>query len=65
MAASVVLSSRQRRALEAICDRFAPGGSGMPSASAIGVPDALIGAVAERLAQPGLGRDRLCRAARS
>ena len=40
------LSRRQLRALEAICDTFAPGEDGMPSASAIGVPRALVDAVA-------------------
>src|SRR5947209_1923324 len=40
------LSRRQWRALEAICDTFAPGENGMPSASAIGVPRALVDAVA-------------------
>jgi choline dehydrogenase-like flavoprotein len=38
------LSARQRRALEAICDTFAPGGDGLPSASELGVPDALLDA---------------------
>jgi choline dehydrogenase-like flavoprotein len=40
------LTARGRRALEAICDTFAPGGDGLPSASALGVPDALLAAVA-------------------
>ncbi len=35
------LSARQRRALEAICDTFAPAGNGWPSASEMGVPDAI------------------------
>jgi long-chain-alcohol oxidase len=35
------LSAKQRRALEAICDTFAPAGGGWPSASEIGVPDAI------------------------
>jgi long-chain-alcohol oxidase len=35
------LSARQRRALEAICDTFAPSGDGWPSASELGVPDAI------------------------
>ena len=35
------LSARQRRALEAICNTFAPSGDGWPSASEIGVPDAI------------------------
>jgi long-chain-alcohol oxidase len=34
------LSTRQRRALAAIADTFAPGVDGLPAASAIGVPDA-------------------------
>ena len=41
----VKLRSRQRRALEAICDTFAPGGDGMPSATEMGVPAALLRAV--------------------
>lgn len=40
------LSTRQWRALESICDTFAPGGNGMPSASELGVPKALVEAVA-------------------
>jgi choline dehydrogenase-like flavoprotein len=40
------LSARQWRALEAICDTFAPGTDGAPRASELGVPRALIGAVA-------------------
>jgi long-chain-alcohol oxidase len=40
------LSSRQWRALEAICDTFAPGENGMPSAGEVGVPKALVEAVA-------------------
>jgi len=35
------LSARERRALEAICDTFAPSGEGWPSASELGVPDAI------------------------
>jgi choline dehydrogenase-like flavoprotein len=42
----LALSPRGRRALEAICDTFAPGDDGLPSASALGVPDALLAAVA-------------------
>ena len=41
------LSRRQWRALEAICDTFAPGEDGLPSASEIGVPKALVEAVAQ------------------
>src|SRR5918998_2602873 len=39
------LSSRQRRALAAISDTFAPGGDGIPSASALGVPEAIAEAI--------------------
>ena len=41
------LSARQRRALEAICDTFAPGDDGLPAASRLGVPDAIVEAVAQ------------------
>src|SRR5207247_6658844 len=40
------LTPRQRRALEAICDTFAPGGDGLPAASEIGVADAVLDALA-------------------
>ena len=39
---TVDLSPRARRALDAICDTFAPGGAGSPSATDIGVPDTLL-----------------------
>jgi long-chain-alcohol oxidase len=39
------LSPRQRRSLTAICDTFAPGVDGVPSASALGVPDAIAAAL--------------------
>jgi choline dehydrogenase-like flavoprotein len=35
------LSAKQRRALESICDTFAPAGDGWPSASELGVADAI------------------------
>jgi long-chain-alcohol oxidase len=35
------LSARQRRALESICDTFAPARNGWPSASELGVPNAI------------------------
>jgi len=35
------LSAKQRRALESICDTFAPARDGWPSASELGVPDAI------------------------
>src|SRR4051812_1399351 len=41
------LSGRQWRALEAICDTFAPQGEGMPAASELGVPQALVEAVSQ------------------
>jgi choline dehydrogenase-like flavoprotein len=41
------LRRRQRRALEAICDTFAPGGGDVPSATELGVPAALMAAVAQ------------------
>ncbi|MEA2331418.1 MAG: hypothetical protein QOH58_1556 [Thermoleophilaceae bacterium] len=46
MNATVDLSPKARRALEAICDTFVPGGDGLPSATEAGVPDALLGLVA-------------------
>src|SRR5262249_14997503 len=39
------LQRRQRRALEAICDTFVPAQDGLPSATELGVPDALLQAV--------------------
>lgn len=39
------LSQRQRRALAAIGDTFAPGRDGVPSASALGVPEAIAEAI--------------------
>ena len=44
--ATLKLSARQRRALEDICDAFCPSGDGLPSATELGVPDALADAVA-------------------
>ena len=38
--------ARQRRALEAICDTFVPEADGLPSATQLGVPQALLDAVA-------------------
>ena len=43
---AVELRPRARRALEAICDTFAPGGEGLPAATELGVPDALLELVA-------------------
>ena len=46
MAETLDLGPRARAALDAICDTFAPGGDGVPSASELGVPDALLELVA-------------------
>ena len=40
------LNPRQRQALQDICDTFCPTAEGLPSARELGVPDALLGAVA-------------------
>jgi long-chain-alcohol oxidase len=40
------LTPRQRRSLEAICDAFCPPANGLPSASELGVPDAVLALVA-------------------
>lgn len=42
----VSLSAIAQRGLAAVCDTFAPGGEGVPSASELGVPEALMDAVA-------------------
>src|SRR3954452_3846562 len=36
------LTSRQRRSLEAICDTFCPPANGLPGATELGVPDAVV-----------------------
>jgi long-chain-alcohol oxidase len=41
----MTLTARQRRALEQICDTFCPSGDGLPSASDLGVADAVLEAV--------------------
>ena len=43
---SPALSTKARAALDAICDTFVPGGDGLPSATELGVPEALLGVVA-------------------
>src|ERR671914_992590 len=43
---SAALAPKARAALDAICDTFAPGGDGLPSATELGVPEALLGIVA-------------------
>ncbi|MEA2353838.1 MAG: hypothetical protein QOJ14_2252, partial [Thermoleophilaceae bacterium] len=40
------LTARQRQALAAICDTFAPGGDGLPAASELGVVDAVLDGLA-------------------
>src|SRR5215212_8944158 len=42
---SPALSAKPRAALDAICDTFVPGGDGLPSATELGVPEALLGLV--------------------
>lgn len=42
----LTLSARQRRALATICDTFCPAGDGLPSASELGVPEAVLTLVA-------------------
>jgi long-chain-alcohol oxidase len=42
---ATALSPKARAALDAICDTFAPGADGLPSATELGVPDALLGLV--------------------
>ena len=41
------LSGKARKSLEAICDTFAPGEDGLPSASELGVPEAILMAVGD------------------
>ena len=45
MSTAPALSAKARAALDAICDTFAPGGHGLPSATEAGVPDALLSLV--------------------
>ena len=47
------LNSRQQRALAAICDTFASGGDGWPSATALGVPQAILDALSANPRDPG------------
>ena len=42
----LALSAGRRRTLDAICDTLAPGGDGLPSATELGVPEAVLEAVA-------------------
>ena len=44
---TLTLSAQASKALESICDTFVPGDDGLPSASAIGVPEAIQMAVGE------------------
>jgi long-chain-alcohol oxidase len=43
----LTISSQARAALDAICDTFAPGEDGLPSATKLGVPEAMLFAVGE------------------
>jgi len=51
MATTLSLNDRQRKALEDICDAFCPSGEGLPSARELGVPDALVEAIAGQTAR--------------
>ena len=42
------ISSKARKALDAICDTFVPGEAGLPSATELGVPEAMLMAVGSR-----------------
>ena len=44
---TLTLSGKASKALESICDTFVPGDDGLPSASDIGVPEAIQMAVGE------------------
>jgi long-chain-alcohol oxidase len=46
------LNPRQRRALESICDTICPPANGLPSATRLGVPDALLEAVDRNPREP-------------
>ena len=46
------LVDRQYRALSQICDAFCPSGNGLPSASELGVPDAVVEAVGRNPRRP-------------
>jgi long-chain-alcohol oxidase len=46
------LNPRQRRALESICDTICPPANGLPSATRLGVPDALLEAVERNPREP-------------
>ena len=52
------VTARQRRALAAICDTFAPGLDGLPSASSLGVADEFLAAL-ERHGTPAQRRELL------
>ncbi len=46
------LSAGQRRTLAAICDTICPGGDGLPPASALGVPEAMLEAIDRNPREP-------------
>ncbi len=46
------LTEGQRRTLGAICDTICPGGDGLPSATELGVPDAMLEALARNPREP-------------
>jgi choline dehydrogenase-like flavoprotein len=49
---SLAVSSGARAALDAICDTFAPGGDGLPSATDIHVPEVILGAMGANPSAP-------------
>jgi long-chain-alcohol oxidase len=51
VAVTLTLSDKARQALDSICDTFAPGEGGLPSASERGVPEAMIMAVGDNPSQ--------------
>jgi long-chain-alcohol oxidase len=50
---TLTVSSRARKALDAICDTFVPGEDGLPSAADLGVPEAILMAVGDNPSQAG------------
>jgi long-chain-alcohol oxidase len=51
VAAEMTLGSKARRALDSICDTFVPGGGGLPSATELGVAEAMLMAVGSNPSQ--------------
>jgi len=51
VATEMTLGGKARRALDSICDTFVPGGGGLPSATELGVPEAMLMAVGSNPSQ--------------